>query len=293
VISTVDPKVLDKIGALQIRAKTLADGVLAGLHRSPHQGGSVEFSEYSEYVPGHEIKRVDWKVYAKSDKLYVKNFEDETNLRVYLVVDGSGSMRFESEEALMTKLRYHQVLSATLAHLFLRQGDSVGLISVTDDEVAFLSASSRSNHLGNICHAIEALEGRGRFGLTRALQAVADRAKPRSMVLLFSDFLEVDDDLFAELAVLSQRGYELAAFHLLDPAELSLPYEGTTLFEGLEGEGELLMEPDELRTRYQAVMRAHLDRVERGVTAANVGYQRLLSSTPVDEVILTFLAGRL
>ena len=193
----------------------------------------------------------------------------------------------------MTKLRYHQVLSATLAYLFLRQGDSVGLISAADDEVNFLSASSRSNHMENICHALEALEGHGRFNLSRALQAVADRAKPRSMVLLFSDFLDVDDDLFVQLSVLSQRHYELVAFHLIDPAELSLPYEGPTLFEGLEGEGELLMEPDDLRDRYQDVMRAHLERVELGLTSANAVYQRVLSSTPPDEVLLTFLAGRL
>lgn len=278
---------------MNIRARTLVDGLLAGLHRSPHQGGSVEFAEYTEYTPGDEIRHIDWKVYAKSDEFYVKEFEDETNLRAYVMVDASGSMDFASEEAPLSKLRYVSFLAATFAYLFLRQGDAVGAMSFAEDAGEFLPASSKKSHLEDLFYLLEHLKGTGETAFTDALRTLAERAPRRSIVLVFSDFLGVDEEAMHLLRVLQEQKRDVAAFHVVDPAELQLPYEGLRIFEGLERNGELLADPDDLRDVYIEKFREHLDFVEGSCREGRIGYHRFATTQPIERVCLDFLRGRL
>lgn len=289
----LDPGVLDELGSLQIKARSLVEGIIAGLHRSPHRGGSVEFAEYVEYSPGHEIRHIDWKVYAKTDKYYVKQYEDETNLRAYVVVDSSGSMAFQSEDAPISKLDYASYLSAAFAHLFLRQGDAVGAMSFNAEERQFLPASARRSHLDDIFYLLDNQPGAGGTSLDQALRTIAERANRRSVVLLISDFLDAESEAMTLLRVLRHRRIDVAAFHVVDPAEVTLPYEGMMLFEGMEGEGELLVDADDLRDAYIERMQEHLAYVQRECEAADIEYLRFPTTQPIEQTCLTFLRGRL
>lgn len=288
----LDPAVLEHLGSMQIKARTLVQGILAGMHRSPHRGGSVEFSEYIEYSPGHEVRHIDWRVYGKSDKYYVKQFQDETNLLAYLVVDGSGSMNFQSDEAPLTKLRYVSILAATLGYLFVRQGDAVGMFANDADAMKFLPAASKQSHLDDLFYVLDALPGSGAMQLASMLRNVAEQARPRSLVLLFSDMLDATEETLTLLSILKRRHYDVVVFHVVDPAELTLPYEGLTLFEGLEDDGILLADPDDLRETYVETMRKHLDMVKNSCEANQVEYVRFATTEPVESVALRFLRGR-
>ena len=289
----LDPDVLEELGNMQVRAQTLVDGLLAGLHRSPHRGGSVEFAEYTEYTPGDELRHVDWKVYAKTDKYYVKQYEDETNLRAYFVIDASGSMNFASEDAPLTKLRYVAFLVATFAHLLVRQGDAVGGMAFDRRANQFLPASSSQSHLDDVFYLLEHLSGTGETGFEEALRTIAERAPRRSMVMLFSDFLGADEEVMNLIKVLKEQHRDVAAFHVVDPAEMTLPYEGLRIFEGLEGEGELLADPDDLREAYIAKMREHLGFIEQKCQESDIGYHRFATTQPIERICLDFLRARL
>ncbi len=287
----LDPKVLEKLGNMNVRVDSLVVGILNGMHRSPHKGGAVEFSEYKEYSPGHEIRHIDWKVFAKSDKFYVKQFQDETNLRVYLVVDASGSMAYHGDETNLSKLRYISFLAATISYLFISQGDAVGLYSSHEDENIFLPASSRSTHLEDLFQVLDGLPGTGFSSLNDALKEIAERAKPRSKVLVFSDMLEADEDAMALLAVLRKRKYDVSMFHVLDKTELEFPFEGMTNFVGLEGEGELLIDPDDVRGEYKKLINEHIKFIEDCCNAQQISYSQFFTSDPIEEIILEFLGG--
>lgn len=289
----LDPALLDELGSMQLKARALVEGILAGLHRSPHRGGSVEFAEYLEYSPGHEIRHIDWQVYAKTDKYYVKQYEDETNLRAYMVVDASGSMNFQSEDAPFSKLDYVSYVAAAFSHLLLRQGDAVGALSFNEDEHSFLPASARKGHLDDLFYLLSNQPGAGPTGLEHALKTIAERANRRSVVLLFSDFLDADSAALSLLGALRHRRLDVAAFHVVDPAEVTFPYEGMTLFEGLEDEGKLLADADDLRDAYLEKIRAHMDEVQRVCEQAQIEYFRFPTTQAIEATCLTFLRGRL
>lgn len=288
----LDPAVLENLGNMQIRAQSLVVGILSGMHRSPHRGGAIEFAEYVEYTPGQEIRHIDWKVYAKSDKYYVKQFQDETNLRVYLLVDASGSMNYAGEDTALTKLRYASFLSATLAYMFLRQGDAVGMLTAHESDRRYLPASAKSRHLDDVFHILETLPGDGYASLTDALKEVAERAKPRSLVIVFSDMLEADEEALSLLAVLRKRRYEVAVFHAVDRSELDFPFEGQTQFVGLEGEEDLLADPDDLRNEYKRLIESHIQTVEKAAADHQIDYVRFFTDEPIESVVLKFIRGR-
>ena len=289
----LDPATLEGLGNMHIRARSLVEGIIAGLHRSPHRGGSVEFAEYAEYAPGHEIRHIDWKVFAKSDKYYVKQYEDETNLRVYLLLDGSGSMNFQGEDAPMTKARYCSFLAATFAYLFLRQGDAVGAMTFDEEVRNYLPASTKSSHLDDLFYLLDDLPSDRGTSLAKALDLIAERARSRSLIMVFSDLLDANEQALDLLRVLRSRRFEVALFHTLDRAELDLPYEGLTNFEGLEGEGLLLADPDDLRDQYQALFGEHLSRIKTQCEQGDIEYVRFTTDEPLEEVALRFLRGRI
>jgi uncharacterized protein (DUF58 family) len=287
----LDPATLMKLGGLLVRARSVVEGSIAGMHRSPHRGSSVEFAEYKEYTEGDEIKHIDWRAFARFDKYYVKQFEDETNLYAYLLVDGSGSMDFGSEG--VTKLEYARTLAASFAYFLLRQGDAVGALVFGDQPGLFLPPSSKNSHLDDVLQVLESVPGQGRTDIARALQSMAERVRRRSLMLVFTDMLDDAQRVMNLAKVMRKRRQEVAIFHLLDPAEVELPYEGLTLFEGLEGEGDLLVDPDDVRERYQQEMSAHLQRIERDCREGDIEYFRVMTTDPLEKVLLDFILGRM
>ncbi len=287
----LDPAVVMKLGGLLVRARSLVEGAIAGMHRSPHKGSSVEFAEYKEYTPGDEIKHIDWKAFGRVDKYYVKQFEDETNLRAYLVLDASGSMNFGSEG--VTKLQYAQTLAASLAYLLLRQGDAVSAMVFDDKPGLFLPPSSKSSHLDDVLQVLESMAGQGRTDIAVAMQSLAERVRRRGMMVLISDMLDDAPRVMNIAKVMRKRRQEVVIFHLMDPAELELPYEGLTIFEGLEGEPDLLVDPDDIRDHYRQEMLAHMASIERECLEGDIEYFRVSTASPLEKAILDFIVGRL
>ena len=287
----IDPRVLRSLGSTQLRARGVVEGVIAGIHRNPHRGSSVEFAEYKEYAPGDDVRHIDWRAFARVDRYYVKQFEDETNLRAWLLLDSSGSMGFSWEDA-PTKLLYASTLVASLAWLLLRQGDAPGLVTFREDAARWLPPSSRRDQLEDLCRLLDELQPEGGTAVERAMARLAERVHQRSLIVLVSDLLDGSDELLRTARVLRRRGLEVAVFHIMDRAEWTLPWEDMTLFEGMEGDGELLVEPDGIRAAYQRALREHLQRIEQTCRASDIEYARVLTDEPLEPVLISFVDGR-
>lgn len=292
---SLDPLALAKIQNLELRARTVVEGALAGMHRSPHHGASVEFAEHKEYSAGDEIKHIDWKAYGKFDKYYVKRFEEETELRCWLLVDTSGSMSYRG--AGVSKLEYARMLAAALSYLLLKQQDQVGLIAFADKLRGYLPPRSRGGHLSDLLGALEGLDEQGATDLPRALAYLSEVAPRRAMVILLSDLLESgagdaqQRDVRHLLRGLRARRHDVVVFHLLDRDELTLPFEGTTWFESLEDDRRVLAEPAELRKAYLRELERFIEGYRRGLAEGDVEYHLVDTSRPPSEVLVEFLNG--
>ncbi len=287
----IDPRRLEAMGSSRLRARAVVEGVIAGMHRNPHRGSSVEFAEYKEYAPGDDVRHIDWRAYGRIDRYYVKQFEDETNVRGYLLLDTSGSMDFAFEQA-PTKWLWGATLVATLAHLMVRQGDAPGLLCFDERPGAWLPPSARRAQLDDLCRVLDGSPPGGRTAVERALSRIAERVWARSLVVLVSDLLEAPDELLTLARVLRRRGLEVVVYHVIDRAEAELPYEGLTVFEGLEGEDDVLADPDDLRPAYREVFREHVDGVRDRCRAGDLEYFRVFTDEPVEDAVLALVRAR-
>jgi uncharacterized protein (DUF58 family) len=285
----LDPVALARLHNLELRARTVVEGALAGLHRSPHHGSSVEFAEHKEYAPGDEIKHIDWKAYGKFDKYYVKRFEEETELRAYLVLDTSASMGYHGGG--VSKLEYARMLAASLAYLLLRQQDQVGLVAFGEKLRGYVAPRSRGGHLSDLLTALDGVEAQGRTDLGRAVAYVSEVAPRRALLVFFSDLLGTDEKLRALLRGLRARKHDVVVFHLLDRDELTLPFEGTTVFESMEDEQKLLADPGDIRKAYQAELTRFIEGYRTGLAEGDVEYHLIDTATPPSDVLLKFLTG--
>lgn len=288
----LDPAVLAKLGTLRLRVRAITEGVLTGLHKSPHHGQSVEFAEHKEYAPGDEIRHIDWKAYGKFDKYYVKKFEQETNLRAYLVVDASGSMGYRGDPARMTKLEYASALAASLAFLLVRQQDAAGLVLVQGEVSAAIPPRASASHLGPIVEKLEAARAGGPTRLSAAVDFVIEHAPRRSSVVVFSDLFDPDEKILKKLAQLGRRKHEVTLFHVLDPAELEFPFDDPTLFLSMEDDRQVEAHGRDVRKGYLEVFSRWLAEVKRTAAEADLDYALCRTDRPLDEVLLRFLARR-
>jgi uncharacterized protein (DUF58 family) len=288
----LDPEVLARLGTLKLRVRAITEGVLTGLHKSPQHGQSVEFAEHKEYTPGDDVRRIDWKAYGKFDKYYVKRFEQETNLRAYLVVDASGSMGFRGAEERMTKLDYASALAASLAYLLVRQQDAAGLVIVQGDVVRGVPPSSAAHHLGALVETLGATVPRGETRLGAAVDWVVEHAPRRAQVIVFSDLFDRDDAVLKRIAQLGRRRHDVTVFHVLDPAELEFPFEDPTLFLSMEDARSVEAHGRDVRKGYLEVLRRWLDETRRAAAEADVEYALCRTDRPLDEVLVPFLARR-
>jgi uncharacterized protein (DUF58 family) len=288
----LDPEVLARLGTLKLRVRTVTEGILSGLHRSPHHGQSVEFAEHKEYAPGDDVRRIDWKAYGKFDKYYVKQFEQETNLRCYLVVDASGSMGWKGAEPRLTKLEYASTLAASLAYLLVRQADAAGLLLCSGQVVKAVAPQASAGHLQHVLEALEGARGAGETRLQAAVDWIVERAPRRSAVVVLSDLMDRDEALLRRLSQLARRRHEVTLFHVLDPAEIEFPYDDPTLFQSVEDGREVEAHARDIRAGYRELLQRWLAEVRRDAAGMDLDYALCRTDRPLDEVLLPFLARR-
>lgn len=286
----LDPNIIAAISSMELRARAVVEGFLSGLHRSPYKGFSVEFAEYRQYTPGDDPRHIDWKVYARSDKYYVKEFEEETNLSCHILLDLSKSMTYKS--AKVSKLDYASFLAASLAYLMIRQRDSVGIIGFSDKIDFHIPAKLRPGHLHSILHAIEALNHGDRTDIGKPLHQVADTLNKKGMLILLSDLLDEPQNIVEALQHFRFRGHDVVVFHILDETEQTFPFYSSTRFIGLEGEGSYMTIPQNVRNDYMARLEAHIAAVKSGCSVHKIDYAILNTKNPLDFALQEYLAAR-
>lgn len=289
----LDPKTILAIRNLELRARVVVEGFVLGLHRSPYHGFSVEFSEYRQYSPGDDVKFIDWKLYGRSDRYYLKKFEDETNLRCYFLVDLSRSMSFAS--ATMggkTKADYAITVAASLAYFLSKQGDATGLLSFDDGIRDYIPARNRPGHLHQMMLTLDKPASGKQTDLSRPLQRIAELVRKRGMVVLISDLLSPFETFAESLTQLRAYGHEVVVFQILDPAEIDFTYDASSQFEDLETGATLYIDPERVRADYQKNLNAHLDRIREHCTTQGITYQILRTDQPLELALFQFLTYR-
>ncbi len=288
----LDPQTLAKLEGLQLRARMIVEGYVAGLHRSPYQGFSIEFAEHREYSPGDDLRYLDWKVFGRTDKFYLKEFEEETNLVCYLLLDTSESMKYRSPGAAMSKFEYAQCEAAALAHLVLQQQDSVGLVTFDREIRALVRPSGNPSHLKQLLHVMEDSSGTEKTTTGPIFHDLAERFKKRGIVVILSDLFDDVETMLAGLKHFRHRRHEVVLFHVLDPAEMEFPFQQATLFQGLEQMGNVLVEPKALRKAYLREFDRYLYQLRRGCRAHRIDYVPMRTDQPLDVALASYLGSR-
>ena len=287
----IDPKALMTIRSLELRARAVVEGFWSGLHRSPYHGFSVEFTEYRQYTPGDDPRYLDWRVFARTDRYFIKKYEDETNLRCHVLADQSRSMDYGSRG--YTKAQYAATLAATLAHFLHLQGDAVGLLTFDDQVRDFLPARHRAGHLRQLMHTLEKPAAGRATNLSAPLERITALVRRRGLVTFISDFLAPLDQLERNLLALSACGHEISVFQVLDPAELNLGLEQPALFEDVESGRTLYLDPAAARADYMKKIAAHCEALAAISRKLGIGYHRLMTDQPLEIALFEFLQERM
>jgi uncharacterized protein (DUF58 family) len=285
------PETIARISRLDLRARHVVEGFISGMHRSPFFGHSVEFVQHREYVPGDDLRHLDWKVWSKTDRYYIKQYEEETNLRSTLVVDVSESMHYGRGP--LNKYAYGCTIAACLGYLLLRQQDSVGLVAFDDRVRAIVPPRSQQTHIDALVQAMHTSKPRDKTNLERILRQVAETVHGRGLIVIVSDLLADREPLFRGLEMLRHRRHDVLVFHVLDDDELNFPFAGTTRFEGMEELPHLLCDPRALRDGYLEALEEYLVEVRRGCARQGIDYMQVKTGDYLDAVLSKFLHHRM
>ena len=288
--SLLEPQVLTRLMAQPLMTHFPMEGSISGHHKSPHRGSSVEFAEYRNYVPGDDIRRLDWRVFGRTDRFYLKEFEAETNLRCYVVMDFSGSMRFSYKHG--SKLDYARRLAATLAYLVVHQGDAAGLVCAREESVTEIPPRRTPTHLQLITDTLVQTEAKGTTNLVSALHDLAEKIRPRALVAVFSDLFHDPEELLGAFQHIRFKKHDLAVFHLLDPAELKFDFDRPVRFVDLESSGSLVTEPSLIREQYLAELNKFLAHIQGGCREFKADYRRVTTDQSYERVLADFLVER-
>ena len=288
--SFLDTAALSRLSAVPLFARRPMQGSVSGRHASPHRGSSVEFAEYRRYVPGDDLRRLDWRAYGRSDRYFVKEFEADTNLRCCLVVDSSGSMDFGAPGN--TKIEYARKIAGALGHLALQQGDAVGLSLVADGLVRNIPPRRNPAHLASVFDALEAAKPQGKTRLVPILHELAETVRQRALVVILSDFFVEPELLRGCFQHLRFRKHDVAAFHLLDPRELGFDFRRPMRFLDMEGGPAIFADPSEIADRYLRAIGAYLDDVKAVMLESAIDYRRVTLDEDYEQVLMRFLVGR-
>jgi len=288
----LDPLDIARLESMAVRARVIVEGAFAGMHQNPHAGASIEFSEHKEYAPGDDIRRIDWKAAGRVDRYYIKRFEDETEMRTFLLVDASASMGYGRKGP--SKLAYASYLAAALAYLLAQQGDPAGLLVFDEGTRHYLPPRTRGGHIRDLLAALDAVYPAGRTEPGRALAHVGEMADRRSLVVLFTDLLDAPADLADRLRQLRSRGNDVVLFQLLDPDEVELPFDELTDFQAMEPDDarRLLVDPRDLAASFQRESAALRERWRQICLEARVEYRFATTADPPAEVLRAFLFAR-
>lgn len=288
-VAFIDPALLAKLSDLALLARTVVDGFMHGQHRSVRKGSSLDFAEHRSYQPGDDLRRIDWRVYGRTDRFYIKEYDADTNAGVLFAIDSSGSMDFGS--GAVTKFQYARFLIASLAWLSQSQGDRVGLATFIDDLVDVIPPSTR--HLQLLLHSLARSKPGGKGVLSHALERIAHVSSRSGIVVIASDCYEEPIAIGRSVDALRARGHDVILFHIIDPAERDLPFDAPATFEDAESGDLLPLRPDALRSKYKKLFSDHREAVEKRVVASGADYVLLSTDEPLDRALHEYLDRRL
>lgn len=286
----IDPAVLTRISSLALVARTVVEGFISGLHRSPHLGFSVNFAEYRAYRPGDDIRKIDWKVFGRSDRFFVKEYEGETNTSICLILDCSRSMAYGTRGVL--KLEYGQYLAASLGYFAFKQRDSIGFVSFDQDVQEFVPSRGSMGHLNTVLHTIERTRAGTKTHFFKPLVSVAERLRRRGIVAVISDLYDEPKRVMEGLRHLAFRGNDVIVFHVLDPSELNFDFEESAQFVDLETRDEMHVVPEFLRQEYRKIVKEQVSFFEKECQKDRMDYTLLDISRPLDHALFTYLLRR-
>ena len=287
----LDPKVLNKITRLDLKARHIVEGFVSGMHKSPYHGFSVEFAEHREYSPGDDLKHLDWKVFGRTDRLMIKEYELETNLRSHILLDTSESMNYGSGDQTKLELACH--IAASMAYLILRQQDSVGMVCFDKEVKSFIPASSAMGHLRPILGTLGQAVAKNKTDLGAVFHSLAERFHQRGMVIVISDLFDKPETILKGLQHFSHMRHDVIVFHVMDAAELTFPFDRMTLFEGLEEYPKLLVDPRALRRAYLEEVEKFCDELRKGCVKQSIDYVRISTDQALDVELSKYMASRL
>ena len=285
------PDVVSRLASMEMRARLVVEGFITGLHKSPYHGFSVEFAEHHQYMPGDEIRRIDWKIYGKTDRFYIKQFEEETNLKAYICIDASKSMDFKSEGS-VTKLEYASYLAAALAYLLMHQQDAAGLVVYDETVRKYLPPHSTRSYLQTILIELQNLKAAQKTGTAKALNAVAEQIRRRGLVIVFSDLFDNQDEVMQALKHFRYNNNEVLLFHVLDPRERNFAFGRDAIFRDLETGEEMMTQPFQIQRAYQSAMNEFIERYKRECREQRIDYVLLDTATPFDKALYEYLIKR-
>jgi uncharacterized protein (DUF58 family) len=290
----LDPSVVSRLSGMELKARLIVEGFIAGMHRSPYHGFSVEFAEYRQYMQGDNIRTLDWKVYGKTDRYYVKVYEEETNLKATILLDKSGSMGFTGEKSHggIDKLTYSSLLAASLSYLMVRQQDAVSLCAFDETIRTLLPHRSVRKHLFFLLGNLENLVPGAQTRISPALHYIAERVKRRGLIILISDLMDDPDEILMGLKHFRHRNHEVIVFHVLDSREIDLDYREEIEFRDLETDRRIRAEPAFFREQYAQRVREWIDRLDRGCKNRQIDYNLLTTETPFDQALTAYLSKR-
>jgi uncharacterized protein (DUF58 family) len=288
-----DPQVISAVTRLEFHARQVMEGVISGLHKSPYHGFSVEFAQHREYTPGDEIRYIDWKVAARSDRFYVKEFEEETNLKAYLLVDTSESMRYQGRRKQYSKLEFASIVAAAFASLLLQQRDAAGLVLFNDGIQKYVPPRATASHYTQFLEELATAESRPKTSLSSTFHHIAEEVKRRGLVIVISDLFGDVQDILAGLRHFRHRRHELIVFHVLDEDETTFPFDDLTKFEGLELEPEVLVDPRGIREEYLRQFNTFCAELERGCQEIQADLVRMVTTQDPADALSRYLAGRM
>ncbi len=287
----LQPAVVAQLANMELRARFVVEGFITGLHKSPYHGFSVEFTEHRQYMPGDEIKHIDWKAYGKTDRFYIKQFEEETNLKSYLIVDASRSMEYASKGNIK-KFEYASYLAAALSYLMIEQRDAVGLTLIDEGVRVSLPPRATRSYLKELLKELEAARPTNRTGIAPALHLIAEQMKRRGLVIVLSDFFDKPETVMTALKHFRHKGNEVVVMHVLDPLERSFAFGSDAIFKDMETKEELMTQPWHIQKAYQQSMREFLNFYKRQCRDNNIDYVLLDTGTPFDKALFEYLNKR-
>jgi uncharacterized protein (DUF58 family) len=286
----IDPQTLARISSLELIARTVVEGFISGLHRSPHLGFSVDFAEYRAYRPGDDIRKIDWKVYGRSDRFFIKEFEGETNTSIHLILDCSRSMAYGSQG--ISKIEYGQYLAASLGYFAFKQRDAVGFVSYDEDIIDYVPARGSIGHMNAVLHAIEKSRTGEKTDFSKPLVQVAERLRRRGIVVVISDLYDEPAKVMNGLRHLALRGNDVIVFQILDPAELRFDFPNAAQFVDMETRAEMHVIPDYVRQEYRKLLRNQISENEKECRKDRMDFSLIDTSLPLDSALFSYLVRR-